>query len=170
MANGKPGRQTGRITMTPAVKAEVCEWISGGKSVAAWCRETGIAYSTVTDSLREDAEFASNYARAREDSADADADLVSDIRQQVMDGTLTPEQGRVAIDACKWTSGKRQPKKYGDRLGIDVGGAVAFATAADLEKAIEQRRAELAAATLAIEAERVLEAEPAGAVNPHIAP
>jgi hypothetical protein len=31
---------------------------------------------------------------------------------------------RAAIDALKWTAGKRQPKKYGDKLDLDINGRV----------------------------------------------
>ena len=46
--------------------------------------------------------------------------MISDIRDQLLNGEITPEMARVAIDACKWSAGKRQPKKYGDKLDIET--------------------------------------------------
>ena len=103
---------------------EICEWISGGKSLASYCRETGVGYTTVMKWLAAKPEFGKNYAHAREAAGDADADLVSDIRDRVLAGTISPEQARVAIDACKWSAGKRQPKKYGDRIQKDLSGTL----------------------------------------------
>jgi len=72
--------------------------------------------------LRDNPSFAENYTRARESQADTDADEIANIRQRVVDGDLTPEQGRVAIDSLKWSAGKRSPKKYGDKVQHDVDG------------------------------------------------
>ena len=100
--------------------AEICEWIARGQSLASYCRENEVGYTTVMGWLRNNAAFANNYAGAREAAGDADADLVTDIRDRVLAGTVSPEQARVAIDACKWTAGRRQPKKYGDRIHQDI--------------------------------------------------
>ena len=36
-----------------------------------------------------------------------------------MSGEVDPAVARVAIDAYKWSSGKKKPKKYGDMIKID---------------------------------------------------
>jgi hypothetical protein len=60
-------------------------------------------------------EFREKYARARDEQGEAGADAVSDIAQRVLDGEIDPQTGRVAIEAYKWTAGKRRPIKYGER-------------------------------------------------------
>lgn len=72
--------------------------------------------------LRENLDFAEKYTRARESQADTDADEIANVRQRVIDGGLTPDQGRVAIDSLKWSAGKRAPKRYGDRIQADFDG------------------------------------------------
>ncbi|MCF1502182.1 hypothetical protein L0F51_00185 [Afifella sp. H1R] len=62
--------------------------------------------------------FRQQYARARSEQADADADAIGDIAERVLRGEVEPNAGRVAIDALKWSAGKRKPKKYGDKLAI----------------------------------------------------
>jgi hypothetical protein len=81
-------------------------------------------YSTVMRWVREIPEFAESYARAREDMADHDADKIADVAQRVADGEIDPQAARVAIDAYKWSAGKRRPKRYGDKLEIENTGTV----------------------------------------------
>ena len=101
---------------------EICERLATNPvSLQAILREPGMpTQSQVYRALAEDASFRENYARAREAQADTDADEIANIRQRVIDGDLTPEQGRVAIDSLKWSAGKRAPKRYGDRIQNDV--------------------------------------------------
>jgi hypothetical protein len=110
--------------MTNDVKEAICDWISVGNSLASFCREHSVGYSTVTKELRGDPEFVANYTRARIDAGDADADQVTDLKERLLRGEISPEQARVAIDACKWSAGKRQPKKYGDKLDVSHEGTL----------------------------------------------
>lgn len=103
---------------------EICLQLASGKSLAQICREDPSMppYLTIFRWLKENEQFAKDYARAREDQAEADADAISDIASRVVSGELDPQAARVAIDAYKWTAGKRLPKKYGDKLDLTSGG------------------------------------------------
>ena len=105
------------------VADRIIDSISEGNSLVSTLKEDDELprYSTVMQWLRTNPTFAANYARAREDQADHDADKIGDIAEQVVKGKLEPQAARVAIDAYKWAAGKRKPKVYGDRLA--VGGA-----------------------------------------------
>lgn len=106
-------------------KDAICEAIACGDSLAKVLRKKGMpGYSTVIRWLRDDEDFRVDYARAREAQADADADKIGDIVDRVLAGKLDPQAARAAIDALKWTAGKRQPKKYGDKLDLDINGRV----------------------------------------------
>lgn len=117
---------------TPEQADAICAWIAEGKSLAAWCRQTNTLYKTVTNWLKGEPEFQKAYIQAREDSADADADAMSDIRDRVLSGELKPDQARVAMDALKWSSGKRKPKVYGDRMVLAGDEGAPIATRVDL--------------------------------------
>tara|TARA_R110000824_G_scaffold359628_2_gene547217 strand:+ start:380 stop:766 length:387 start_codon:yes stop_codon:yes gene_type:complete len=107
-----------------AVGDMICEQLAEGKSLVKILKKPKMpSYSTVMKWLRLNDDFAQNYARAREDSADNDFDNVRDIGDQVRQGLLDPAAARVAIDALKWTAGKMKPKKYGDKLDLDVKGS-----------------------------------------------
>ena len=106
-------------------KEAICEAIACGQSLLQTLRESGMPhYATVMRWLEADESFRENYARAREAQGDADADQVGDIVAKVLSGEIDPQAARVAIDALKWSAGKRLPKKYGDKLGLDVQGSI----------------------------------------------
>jgi hypothetical protein len=74
---------------------------------------------TVFQWLMDDAEFSDQYARARERRADARAERIDDLCDDVKAGTLKPDAARVIIDAEKWQAGKENSKRYGDKLTLD---------------------------------------------------
>ena len=129
-----------------ALAGEICDRIACGESLAAICRgedperETDMpAYRTVMTWLRENAEFRLNYASARAEQGHANADSVTDIGDRVLKGDFDPQAARVAIDALKWSAGKRQPKVYGDAQTLrhtgPSGGPIEYAnlTEADVD-------------------------------------
>jgi len=104
----------------------VLEGLADGKSLRAICREQDMPnVSTVIRWLADEreAEFCAQYTRARAAGDDAMAEDIQDIAD---DDTLKPEDRKVRIDARKWLLGKRQPKKYGDKIEHEHRGGVAL--------------------------------------------
>lgn len=60
-----------------------------------------------------------NYARAQRSRAQAQFERIGEIAEQVLDGKLDPQAARVAIDAWKWTTGRQDPKKYGEKIQLE---------------------------------------------------
>jgi hypothetical protein len=110
-------------TYSHEVAEQICRGIAEGNSLISVLKEDDElpSYTTIMKWLKDIPEFADNYARAREDQADHDADKISDIAERVVKGLIEPQAARVAIDAYKWAAGKRKPKVYGDKVAI--GGA-----------------------------------------------
>ena len=112
---------------------KICERIADGESLRSVCRDADMPNAPmVIKWVANDENLRKQYARAREDQADADADAVSDIAYRTLAGEFEPSASRVAIDALKWSAGKRKPKVYGDKIdhthaGPD-GGPVQFQT------------------------------------------
>lgn len=105
---------------------------------------------TVLDWLEREPDFAARYARARVAQADDMADEMADLRRRVLlpamirnpdwrapgkrpadyDASepkwipnpewIDPQAAARAMDSIKWEAGKRNPKKYGDRIEIDM--------------------------------------------------
>ena len=108
---------------TPEARAElsqeICSRIAEGKSLVAICRDPDMpSYREFMRWIAEDETIRQNYASAREASADANAESITDISERVLNGQVDPQAARVAIDALKWSAGRKQPKKYGDKLEL----------------------------------------------------
>ena len=130
-----------------ATAEEICIRIMCGDSLAEICRDEEMpAYRTVMRWLKDDDAFRRNYASAREDQGHADADSIADIAKRILKGEIEPAAGRAAIDALKWTAGKRQPKVYGDATTLKhtgpKGGPVEYTNMTEAE--IDARLAALA--------------------------
>ena len=78
------------------------------------------SWRIVSIKLNEDSLFAQKYSLAMENRGQVYADKISDIINQVVEGNLDPNAGRVAIDGLKWMSMKLAPKKYGDIHRMEV--------------------------------------------------
>ena len=66
--------------------------------------------------------FRDKLARAREEAAEADADRMGYIAEQVELGLMDPVAGRVAIQARRDMAAMRKPKKYGHKLNLEGSG------------------------------------------------
>lgn len=100
---------------------QILEAISEGVGLVSFLKQRPDlpSYSTIMKWVRDNPAFSAQYACAREDMADHDADKIADVAQLVADGNMDPQAARVAIDAYKWSAGKRRPKRYGDKLEIE---------------------------------------------------
>lgn len=95
--------------------------------------------TTVYKWLRENEAFAQQYARARDDQADAIFDEILDIADDGKNDWMErhDEEGgnmgwrengealnrsKIRIDARKWMAGKLRPKKYGDKVDVTSDG------------------------------------------------
>lgn len=101
---------------TDAIGAEICRRIEQGQTVRAIGADPAMPCAAqIYDWLRENPSFVEQYARAREESAHASADLIADVAADVIADRIAPDAGRVAIDAHKWLAGKRKPKVYSEK-------------------------------------------------------
>lgn len=64
--------------------------------------------------------FLDNYASAQAIQADMSFETVQRIADGALSGKYKPEASRVAIGAYQWIAGKQRPKKYGDKIKIDM--------------------------------------------------
>ena len=107
-------KKTGRPTdYTDLISTEICGQISEGNSLRSICKSNKMpSCSTVFLWLRHHPEFSEQYARAREEQADAIADECLDIAANEPD----VQRARLKIDARKWFASKMKPRKYGDKI------------------------------------------------------
>lgn len=112
-------------SFSEAIANEICERIADGDSLRFICEgdefpERRTVFRWLANPEHE--AFRRQYALAREASADADDDDIRDMAGRVEKGKLDPQAARVAIDAKKWSAGKRKPKVYGDKMALVGGG------------------------------------------------
>lgn len=122
VAKKRPGRPS---KFTEALAARICREVAGGSTLPRICEAAGMPGSvTVWRWLEANEEFRNNYARARTERADARADKIDGIVSDVLAGKVDAQAARVAIDAHKWLASKEQPKRYGDKIDVDVAGDI----------------------------------------------
>jgi hypothetical protein len=104
-------------------KEAILERIADGESLRSICRDEKLpGTSFVFKQLASDADFAQQYAHAREAQADAYFDETLEIAD-----LADPESVQVArlrVDTRKWMAGKLRPKKYGDKLDVEHRGTI----------------------------------------------
>jgi len=117
---------------------ELVEWISEGKTLREFCRQPGKpCYATIYDWKDKDPEFATRIARAREIGEEvihqeclsiADSTQLGVIVTEKPDGSTETktadmlEHRKLRIDTRLKLLAKWNPKKYGDRVDMNLGG------------------------------------------------
>lgn len=133
---GKPLKKTGRPAERPDQKIveELLDWISDGKTLRAYCRQEGKpAWRTIYHWLDKDAEFLARIAHARDMGADAIAEECLEIID-TMPMTAGGDNPRLDSAHVAWMKNriearlkllsKWNPKKYGDKVGLDHQGGI----------------------------------------------
>lgn len=126
MKNGRP------TDYTEELADKICAELADGKSMRMVCKADGMPdKSTVFRWLRTKDGFRDQYARAKEESADALTDEMLDIADDSHldyidsdDGSVRVnaeniQRSRLRIDTRKWLASKLKPKKYGDKQAVD---------------------------------------------------
>jgi len=122
---------------TPELAAEICRRVADGKSLRTVCASKGMpGRRTVHTWLAADSEFRAQYAVARDYMVDALAEEALHLARTAT--AANAHARRLYVDAVRWYVGKVAPKKFGDRLDMNVTGQV---TVGD---AIEEGRKRLA--------------------------
>lgn len=132
MAGGRPEKYTDELALK--ILDEISTTHHGLKKV---CKNNGLAVSTLLIWLRDNKEFSTLYARAKEAQADLLADEILSIadKERELIETVSNSEGeyqtrkdniarsRLQVDARKWLAAKLKPKKYGDTQQADKSGA-----------------------------------------------
>ncbi len=115
MENGRP------TAFNTDVADAICDRLAGGESLRAITADEAMPGETTVRRwlASEDAlfgEFRRQYACAREAQGDNYAERVVDDAMAAEDAAL----GRLRMDALKWAASKLAPKKYGDKIGVEI--------------------------------------------------
>lgn len=100
---------------------------------------------TVYKWIQEVDSFENDYARAKDDAADANAVKLDEIAHQVRTGKIDSKAARVAADIIKWRMAHQKPKKYADSHRMELtgrdGGPIESKTETVDEKELARRLA-----------------------------
>jgi hypothetical protein len=147
---GDDGKRKGHLTLvkdtdrgpqirySQEIADRICGMIAQAISLKAICEMEGMPHIITVVRWRADhPDFASAYAQAREDSADAFADeimAIADDRSE--DWKLDTESGiykpdydvinraKLRVDARKWIAAKLKPASYGERVEATLKGQI----------------------------------------------
>lgn len=112
------------------------DWISEGKTLREWCRQPGHpCYWLVYEWMKNDNDFSKRFAQAREAGEDVIAEeclaIADDATNDYMerDGRMEldrehVQRSKLRIETRLKLLAKWNPKKYGDRLGLEHSGKV----------------------------------------------
>ena len=129
MSGGRPSE------FTEEKATAICAELAEGRSLRSVCTAEDMpCIATVFNWLKKYPQFLAQYARAKEESADALADEMLDIADDARNDWMRRNHGeddpgwvangehiqrsRVRIDTRKWLASKLKPKKYGDSTAI----------------------------------------------------
>jgi hypothetical protein len=131
-------KKRGRPTRyTPAIADAICKRLAEGETLRAICRSEGMPdHSTVVIWAANDAHgFYNHYARSRDIGLDVMADELLEIADDGKNDWMESndpgnpgyringehqQRSRLRVDTRKWYLSKLAPKRYGDKLGLDV--------------------------------------------------
>lgn len=123
----------------------ICSRLAEGISLRTVCKADDIPdATTVFRWLRTHDEFRQQYARAKEESADALVEELTDIADDARNDWMERlgedgqplgwrengeaiQRSRLRVDTRKWIASKLKPKKYGEKLDLDHKGIPAAA-------------------------------------------
>lgn len=133
----KPKKMGRPSKKTPPVMDEIIERLADGESLRAITALDHMPVkTTVINWLNADRDFLVRYARAREAQADAIFDECLDIADDSTGDVSVDDKGklvfngevvqraRLRVDTRLKLAGKLRPEKYGDRLDLQVSGAL----------------------------------------------
>ena len=104
---------------------ELVAWLAAGKPLRQWCRLDGKPdFHTVYLWLDKDEEFARRIARAREDGHDVIADECKELADTQPADQVEVAWRRLQVETRLKLLAKWNPKKYGDKVGVDHTGGV----------------------------------------------
>jgi len=105
---------------TPEVVEKFLEAIRNGRSAVQACKQEGMpTCKTVNEWVKNDAAFAAQYEKAKEERGNYYGELVAEVALAGLQGKYKDSSMlRAAIDGLKWSAARMAPKNYGDRMEV----------------------------------------------------
>lgn len=119
-----PRLRPGKLSV--AVTEEICERLAKGEPLAQICRDVHMPVrQKVYEWANADPELAGRIAHAREIGFDA----IADECLAIADGSADHNRDRLRVDTRLKLLSKWDPKRYGEKLGVEHTGTIGFVRA-----------------------------------------
>ena len=116
---------------------EIIDWISHGQTLREYCRiEGNPSFKTVYNWIEKDKEFATRFAQARDVGGDVIAEEALAIIDTFPIEAVSDSGSRLDAGHVAWLKNRAEmrlkllakwnPKKYGDKVGVEHSGAIAL--------------------------------------------
>ena len=127
--------------VVPQDKAdEIVVWISNGQTLRDYCRiEGNPAFRTIYDWLEKDKDFSARFAQARDVGGDVIAEEALSIIDTFPIQAVSDSGNRLDAGHVAWLKNRAEmrlkllakwnPKKYGEKVGVEHSGSIALDTA-----------------------------------------
>lgn len=116
---------------TDEIADEICKRLAAGEALTDMCaNDPRFPHrTTVARWVRENAAFATEYARARDMAGDAEFDKHAEVIRDLAEGKIEPDTARVMLNGIQWRakvlSPRYQDKVHQEHTGKD-GGPIEF--------------------------------------------
>jgi hypothetical protein len=130
---------------TQELADRICSQLASGMSLRTVCKADDMPETvTIFRWLRTNEEFCSQYAKAKEESADALVEEILDIADDGSNDWMQThdeenvgyrangeaiQRSRLRVDTRKWIASKLKAKKYGDKVEVEHSASPDFAEA-----------------------------------------
>lgn len=105
--------------LTPELENEIITGLENGFGLRKWCEVDGRpSRSTVLRWQRENKDFGTKCAHAREAAGELAAEEHYEVTQGCLNGTVAPDVAGRVLSAMQWRAAKLASKVYGDRQTI----------------------------------------------------
>lgn len=127
-------------SFTKDLADKICAQLAMGESLRTVLKGDDMpAMQTIFNWMRTNKEFLEQYARAKEESADALADEILDIADDGSNDWMEIHKGgysstivdqeavqrsKLRVETRKWVASKLKPKKYGDKVDVTSDGKI----------------------------------------------
>lgn len=129
MAKKPRGRPS---TFTQALADEICARLAKGEPLASICRDEAMpAVRTVSGWKEAHPAFSADFARARDDGFDELASGTLTIADEVKAEPAEVAKAKLRIETRLKLLAKWDPKRYGERVALDHGGAIGITISPD---------------------------------------
>lgn len=113
-------KHSARSKYTPELGQQVCEAIAKGSTLQSACDDSVVKPSTFLLWCHTHAELAEEYARARREQNEAVDDEIRELAAQTDSENAKAMETKFRM--LTWIAGKRSPKQFGERVGLEHSG------------------------------------------------